>query len=115
MSPFIKSGDVLTIVLNEFTPFVGTVVVYTSKQRVLVHRIIARHKNRYVLKGDNCTQIDGIISENSFAGYVESIQRNGKCIVFGLGREKLIVALLSRFSLLVPILRVLRKLKKYFK
>ncbi|RLB87813.1 MAG: hypothetical protein DRH26_14830 [Deltaproteobacteria bacterium] len=116
MSPFVKTGDILTINLNDFNPSIGTVVAHIdSKKKVLIHRIIARQGDRYILKGDNCKFIDGIMSKDSFAGYVESVQRRGKFVLFGLGKEKIFIVLLSRSGLLFPILLFLRGFKKYIR
>jgi len=117
MSPFIKTGDILTINMDEFYPSTGTVVAHidSGRKKVLIHRIIARQEDRYILKGDNCKFIDGVVSKSSLVGFVESVQRRGDFILFGLGKEKKIIALLSRSGLLFPILQFLRGSKKYLK
>ena len=117
MSPFIKSGDVLTVAPNNFNPSIGTVVAYidNNRKKVLMHRVIGKQKDKYILKGDNCKFIDGIMSKDSFAGYVESIQRKGELIRLGFGKEKILIALLSRSGLLFYALCFLRRIKQYIR
>jgi hypothetical protein len=59
---------------------------------------------RYLIKGDNALEPDGVISKDNILGYVTRVQRNGRNIFAGLGPERYIVALLSRRTLIFPFL-----------
>ena len=124
MTPFIKDDDIVTIssAANSLIA-IGTPVAFTKdiEKRLAIHRIVKKEKALYLIKGDNCSEADGLISPADILGYVSKIERAGKDIGFGLNMEKAVIAYLSRRNALrfvfwiwkfIPF-RVRQGLKKY--
>ena len=99
MSPFIRDSDVLTLsaLRNSSIAFGKTVVFIASKtNKLVIHRIVGRNNGFYLIKGDNVFNAGGLVPKENILGCVTKIERNGRDIFFGLGRERLIIALFSR-------------------
>lgn len=99
MSPFIRDGDVVTLVT--FVRAVcapGDVVAFVQHKsgRLVVHRVVAVGEGRCRIRGDNSSEEDGEFPFESVIGTVDRIERAGKEIRFGLGPERATIALLSR-------------------
>jgi signal peptidase I len=122
MEPFIRNQDVLTI-----APFIqnkiklGEIVAFkTSKSdksfRLGIHRVIQilDHEN-YLIKGDNSSiDPDGIVPRNQILGKIITIERNNRIVRLGVGKDRFIIALLSKYNLLVPIIKSMRKMNNFF-
>jgi hypothetical protein len=100
MSPFIKSGDILTIApLGSNVLRLGDVAafVHPERKRLIVHRVIGKSIRGFVLmKGDNLDKADGHIPWDYILGYVIRIERGKKVINFGMGPERFLIAILNR-------------------
>ena len=107
MAPFIRDGDVITVVpLQRAEPGVGQVVAFTrpGEGNVVVHRVVARRGSDSLIQGDavsGCT--DGIIPPENLLGRLERIERNGRDVWMGLGPERYAIAWLSRTRWLIPL------------
>jgi signal peptidase I len=113
MSPFIKDGDVLTICPKRTKLFAkGDVVAYNhhTLNKIVIHRIVGRKKDNYLLKGDNTAGDADVVDEKDILGYVLKVERNGTIALFGLGPERFLISLLNRLDLIVPLMRPLRKI-----
>jgi signal peptidase I len=109
MDPFIKIGDVITVTppTGKGARF-GDIVAFTnlSNGRLAVHRVVRYAKDRILVKGDNSPQPDGWIGQPQILGCVTSIERPGRPVRFGLGSGRRIIAFLSRYNLLIPVIRI---------
>jgi len=114
MSPFIKDGDVLTIVpLQGPAPRFGEVVVFThpSTNKLIIHRVIKKKRGASLTMGDNIPDPDGFIAKAHIFGRVIKVERNGVKLLLGLGPERSLIAFMTRWRLLpllAPIWRSLR-------
>lgn len=107
MYPFIKDKDVLMISsLDSLVVGLGRVVsfIHPQTQRLIVHRVVGRKKDFYLIKGDNSFSLDGSIPKENILGYVSRVERNNKVLRFGLGKERFIIAFLNRYFSLFAIL-----------
>lgn len=114
MSPFIKDGDIITISnLSDSIAGFGKPVAFicTHVKKLIVHRIISRNNNYYLIKGDRVFKPDGLIPRENILGIVTKIERGGKNIIFGLGPERYLIAFLSRTKVLFLILFIWRCIK----
>lgn len=116
MAPFIRDGDVVTISpFRGRKPTLGDVVAFSHPQKgsLCVHRVVSRKFALYVTKGDNKCRDGEVVQEQSILGFVTRVERDGKDIFLGLGRERYLVAFLSHHGLLFPlsfpIWRVIRR------
>jgi Peptidase S24-like len=102
MTPFIKDGDV--VVLSK--PYSGVihlgmpVAIVCPPDRFFIHRVVARKRGLYLIKGDNISQADGSFAHSDIIGMVTKIERGGRQVRLGLGPERLLIAFLSRIGLL---------------
>jgi signal peptidase I len=104
MSPFIRDRDVLTIVpIDSGRLRVGDIVAFShpKNKKLVIHRIIRCMDSVWLLKGDNSPKPDGIIGQKDIVGLVSGIERKKRKVGLGLGVEKNLIALLSRFNLLI--------------
>ena len=113
MSPFIRDGDVLTLVPWEGrNPAAGRVVAWFNPQtqKLIVHRIVAVKGNFFLIKGDNSpTQADGWISREQIISAVARVERMGRQVRLGMGMEGWLIAYLSKIGLLTRIISRLRR------
>lgn len=113
MFPFIRDGDVILILpLAKKSPRLGDVVAFrqAGSERLLVHRLVARAEDRYIFKGDNYTrrQQDGPLGREKLLGIVAQVERKGCAVRLGLGAERILIAVASRFGLLRPMVQAAR-------
>jgi hypothetical protein len=108
MSPFIRDGDQITIApLRRGKPSLGQVVAFIQPEtgQLLVHRVTGLQGSACLVQGDNTPgRTDGLVPLENILGRLVQVQRDGKKIRLGLGPERYLVALLSRFGLLRPFL-----------
>ena len=99
MLPFIRNDDILTVSPLTLSPItVGSVVAFISHRtgRLVIHRIIGKKNGRYFLKGDSTLSADGLMVKDHILGCLTKVERSGKAVGLGSGRQGLIVAFLSR-------------------
>ncbi|MCJ7774120.1 MAG: signal peptidase I [Desulfobacterales bacterium] len=114
MSPFIKDGDIITIQpLSDKEPSVGDVaaIFYTVTEKLVVHRLIGKKGASFIAKGDNNPEMDGVVPQEKILGKVRIIERNGKKILLGLGKERFLIAWLMRRGLFLPLIRKSQKIR----
>jgi hypothetical protein len=102
MSPFIKDKDVVTIApLSNPSIGLGTAVgfIHPATKRFIIHRLIAKSANSYLIKGDNILGTDSLVPRDNILGYVSKVERNGKRVFLSLGIERFLIAFLSRVKI----------------
>ena len=107
MHPFIKDREVITISpVHGARLYSGDVVAFCHPEtgRLTVHRIVKKNAQGFLLRGDNCSEADGLIPAASLLGRVTEVGGKNRIVRLGLGPERFFLALLSRYSLLQPIL-----------
>jgi len=103
MSPFIKPGDLVVLSpLGTRSPSIGDVVMFVEPrtQKIFIQRVIKKAMNSYLVKGDGAQEAMGIVPMANVLGLVTRVERGGRRILFGLGPERVLIALLSRKGLL---------------
>ncbi len=88
MYPFIRDRDVVTVApLGGRPPLVGDVVaiIHPINGRLVIHRVIRRRHSGWLIRGDNCQEVDGVVTIEDILGYVISIERQGRQVRLGLG------------------------------
>lgn len=105
MSPFIRDGDILTLIPVKSGPSIGDVVAFINPAngKLIVHRLIGKRNGLYTFKGDNLKEIDGTMPYESILGKVSGVERRNKKVHIGLGLERLIIAFMSRVNVLMSI------------
>ena len=112
MSPFIRSGDVVTIEpLSGHRPALGGVVALVPGGRLLVHRLVGWDHGRALCRGDVATSADAWAAPDDLLGRVTRVERGGRRVRLGLGIERMPIAWLSR----VGLLRFLARLRERFR
>ena len=118
MSPFILDGDVVTVEQFKNTrPRMGDVVAFKrpGDGDLILHRIVARHGNKYLIVGDNISnKPDGAFSLEDMVGRIVFVQRASRPIRLGLGPERFLIAWLSKRNLLTPVLDLIRSFRGQF-
>jgi hypothetical protein len=119
MSPFVKDGDVVTVSpLPKAVPRLGDVVAFVHPQtkRLVIHRVVRKMGDSYLMRGDNALAADGLIPKSCILGRVTRLERGNRRVYLGLGPERLLIALVSPrgplSSLLLPVWRLVRPLFK---
>jgi hypothetical protein len=113
MSPFIRSGDVVTI--EPFTdrrPALGEVVALASGGILRVHRLVGRHRGQVLVRGDVAAGSDPLASPDDLLGRVTRVERGDRRVRLGLGIERLPIAWLSRVGLLRALARLRERLRR---
>jgi signal peptidase I len=122
MSPFIKDGDVITVVpVSSYKPRFGDVVAFINPdtEELVIHRVIGKRDDfHFFIRGDNLPTQKHLVPISRLLGRVKRVERDGRAVALGLGAEKVVIALLSRRRLLLPLLlplwRVIRPILKGF-
>lgn len=107
MSPFIRDGDVVIVSpLAGTSPGLGSVVafVHPETERLVVHRVVGKRGDSYLIRGDNAPEEDSLVPEGNILGWVRRVERDGKRVFLGLGPERFLIAFLTRRGLLLPLL-----------
>ena len=115
MSPFVKDGDVITVSpLRNNSLQTGEVVAFLSPQtgRLIVHRIIEKKADGFVIKGDNNPEYGDIVPSSNIFGYISKLERKGRSLPIGIGAEGPLIAFLARRNFLVPMFFPIRKIRQ---
>jgi signal peptidase I len=81
MTPAIRDGDTITVSpLKGMTPGRGDVIAFRhpNQLQLLVHRVLKKSGNRFLMKGDNCPVSDGWIPVENLLGIITRVERQGK-------------------------------------
>jgi hypothetical protein len=106
MDPFIRDGDVITIVpLGARALKTGEVIAccHPGDGHLVVHRAVASEQVGVVLKGDANDAVDGVVARDDVLGVVSAVRRGDRRVVIGTGPERLLLAGLSRKGLMRPL------------
>lgn len=101
MFPFIRNDDVITVhAMTGISPSVGDVVAYIHPRngKLVIHRLIKRSCDDYLVKGDNSMEPAEIISLKHIIGVIRTVERKGVRVIFGFGPEKKLIAFSSRVA-----------------
>jgi len=103
MSPFIKDSDVVTV--SPCSPaglHSGDIAACTcgASSRLVIHRIVGKRGEMFLVKGDNLAGSDGLFHGSQMLGRITRVERNGRNMRIGLGAERRLIALFSRFHIL---------------
>ena len=104
MFPFIRDGDVVTVApLKGIRLRRGDVVACVPPRldALVIHRVVARRGQSYLVKGDATSEADGLVHEADILGRVMRVERRGSEVRLGLGVERHLIAILARSGLLV--------------
>jgi hypothetical protein len=117
MAPFINDSDIVTLSPHFLSPArlgkpVACVSPVHKRLVVVVHRIVARKGNHYLIKGDSCSEPDFLVGKEDILGCVTSVERQNRTISFSLGFERIAIAFLSRNGLLPLVYSVWQKIPK---
>ena len=119
MSPFIRNGDVITVspfTLAKLRPGDIAAFILEKPGRLVVHRVVGIRGELFLMKGDNLPDFDDLIPGSQVLGQITRIERGSCTMRIGLGAERKVIALLSRFRFLpllaIPIKRLLRLREK---
>jgi signal peptidase I len=112
MHPFIKDGEVVTVSpvqVDQLSP--GDIVAFCQSEtgKLVVHRILKKNSQGFLLQGDNCPATDGLIPAASIVGRVTAVGETRQLVRLGQGPERFFLALLSRHHLLQPLLCRIRQ------
>jgi len=83
MFPSIMGGDMVTLSpYKNHRPEIGDVIGLSDGQnrQIIIHRIIDKINERFLIKGDNAIKNDGFFPRNQIIGYISEIERNKKRI-----------------------------------
>jgi signal peptidase I len=111
MSPFIQSGDIVTI-----SPITGNinlgkvVAIFDSKKHLFLHRLVKISGDKFLIQGDGNQTIDGWFLRNDILGCVTNVERKSKNIRIGFGLERIFIAFLSTNGLLIPLIAYGRRI-----
>lgn len=109
MNPTIRDNDVVTVTpLRDGPVNIGDVVacVHPQTGNVVVHRVIARNRDRVLTRGDNARWSDGLVNTTGILGRVARVERNGRETSFGLGPERYLLVIAGRVVHLYGLLRL---------
>jgi hypothetical protein len=118
MFPLICNNDVVTLSpISDSCIGLGQVVAFLcpKNQSLAIHRIIGRKTNGYIIKGDNTFATDGVIPRKNILAYVSMVERKGKRITLGLGKERQLIVFLSRAKVLPSLSRIGRLMPRPIK
>ncbi len=107
MSPFIRSGDLVTLIPRDRRAIrLGDVVAFLRAGRQLVfHRVVGLGDGELLTRGDATAGSDAPVPAGEVVGLVAGQRRRGRRVRIGLGPECASIARLSRRGWLVPLLR----------
>ena len=114
MSPFIRDGDVITVLPKGGRRLRrGDVVAYVRPVdgRLAVHRIVRTKRDAFGLKGDHEAVLDFPVPESRIVGVLKEVERKGKRARLGLGPGRRLIASLSAWGFIPWAFRVFGRKK----
>lgn len=111
MAPFIRDQDTLTIApAHGRAPRLGEVVAVSlpGAGQLAVHRIVARVGSRWLVRGDNASEPDGVVGPDDIVGIVTRVERDGREVRLGIGAGRVLIAWLQRTHALRPLVGLAR-------
>ena len=111
MHPWIRDGDTVTVApAAGRAPALGDVIAFAQQGtgKLLIHRVVGRHREGVVTKGDNCREPDGPVASGELLGRVVKVERGGRRQRFGLGVERRVLAILLRKTTTSALARLVR-------
>jgi len=103
----VRDGDAITVApLSGAAPRLGDVVAFIRPEsgKLVVHRVVGKQDGAFLIQGDNAEEMDGLVPAANVLGRVTRVERDGKKVYLGLGPERYLIALLSRWGLFRPLL-----------
>lgn len=70
MLPSYKSNDIV-LIKKQSNYSLGDIVVFKYDNNLFMHRIIKKHRNNYILKGDNSNQIEKTFISNIYGKVIQ--------------------------------------------
>ena len=107
MWPFMREGDALTVApVAASGSRLGDAVAFLSPAtgKLVVHRVVGWRDDDFLIRGDNTSESVDVVPATSILGQVTRLERGGRRVHFGLGPERKLIAFLSRWGLLQPLL-----------
>ncbi len=77
MRPLLRDGDLLEVSPHG-APRIGELVLLRCKDFGVVHRVLLRRGERYLIKGDAMGALDGWFPRSALLGRVVGIERAGR-------------------------------------
>ena len=105
MFPLLRHRDIISISPIIDPIRIGDIMAFVSDEnKIVVHRFLIKRGKKYILKGDfmEKSRIE-TVEKNRILGRVTRIDRNGKRAFGGLGKGRILIAFLSRYSMLKPL------------
>lgn len=102
MAPLIQSGDTLTLApLGKRHITVGDVLAYRHPRssHLVIHRVVELRNHHAVMKGDHAREPDACIQRKDVLGILETVTRNDRQVMAGLGSGRRYMARFSRMGL----------------
>jgi hypothetical protein len=95
MLPFIRDGDVVTLVPVQDCPVrLGDVVAihHPVGNNLILHRVVRKMPGGYLIQGDNAAVADGIFPDRTILALVERVERDGRAVRFSQGWSGTLIA-----------------------
>ena len=113
MSPFIRDGDIVELEQARGPLSPGDVVLVQHREdRYVLHRIIAKLPDGWLVRGDCCSSPDGVVPDKDLLGVVVRVERDGRTVRMALGRGGRLIAWFSARDWLLPIMKKLYFLRR---
>jgi hypothetical protein len=91
MLPTLREGDWVEVAIGK-QPDVGDIALCVVRGELIVHRVISRREDRWVLKGDNAPRSQ-TVSPEQVIGEVVRVERNGRAAELSPRSGRLLAAL----------------------
>jgi hypothetical protein len=121
MLPFIRDNDVVTLSAPKkdcLSLGMPVAFVHPCSGKLVIHRIVAKRKGAYLIKGDNANIPDGLVYDKDVLGSVIKVERGSRNVTLGLGPERILITFLNHrlsfFFLLLLAHRSIRSVIRRF-
>jgi signal peptidase I len=112
MFPIIRNGNQILIQYKDYNKIeLGDIIVFKTMNKNISHRVIKKHSDVLITKGDSVFKSDRAVNKEQYVGYVRYIQKKNTRLDLQKKTYTIYANIIRRFPLIVTaLIRIFMKI-----